>query len=317
MVQRLPAASRPQRARDRSMVLVPGAESQMGSVAFYTEESPVVEVVVPDVLWLMHPVTNAEFAAFVESTGHVSVAELRPDPADFPGADPELLVPGSQLFTPTEGPVPLDDWTQWWRWCPGASWRAPEGPGSDWRDVAQHPVVHVGWEDAAAYAAWAGLELPSEPEFEHAARGGLEGADFAWGDELHPGGAVLANTWHGDFPWRSDDARGHDRSSPVAAYPANGYGLFDMVGNVWEWTRTRWTPTHLRAGEELPAAPAATSCCGGPVRPQLAEGDRMVTKGGSHLCSPQYCRRYRPAARQGHGIRDTTSHLGFRCVFRP
>jgi formylglycine-generating enzyme required for sulfatase activity len=317
MVEHLSTTSPRGRLPERSMVLVPGATTRMGSRGFYTEESPEVEVVVPDVLWLAHPVTNAEFAAFVESTGHVTVAERRPEPEDFPGADPELLVAGSQVFTATDGPVPLDDWTQWWRWCPGASWRAPEGPGSDWHDVAQHPVVHVGWEDAAAYAVWAGLELPSEQEFEHAARGGLVGADYAWGDELNPDGAVLANTWQGDFPWRSDDARGHHRSSPVAAYPANGYGLFDMVGNVWEWTRTRWSPTHLSSGEELTAASTSHSCCGGPVRQGLAEGDRMVTKGGSHLCSPQYCRRYRPAARQGHGVRDTTSHLGFRCVSRP
>jgi formylglycine-generating enzyme required for sulfatase activity len=317
MVQHVPLVGPRSAPPDRPMVLVPGARTRMGCTRFYAEETPEVDVVVPDVLWLMHPVTNTEFAAFVESTGHVTVAEEAPDPDDFPGADPELLVPGSQVFTATDRPVPLDDWTQWWRWCPGASWRAPEGPGSDWHDVADHPVVHVGWEDAAAYAAWAGLELPSEAEFEHAARGGLVGADYAWGDELHPDGAVLANTWLGDFPWRSADPLGFHRTSPVAAYRPNGYGLFDLVGNVWEWTRSRWTPSHASAGEELSAAAPAPSSCGGPVRPRLTEGDRMVTKGGSHLCSPQYCRRYRPAARQGHGVRDTTSHLGFRCVGRP
>jgi formylglycine-generating enzyme len=204
--------------------------------------------------------------------------------------------------------VSLGDWTQWWRWQPGASWRAPQGPGSGWEEIPDHPVVHVGWADATAYATWAGKELPTEAEWEYAARGGLVGKDFAWGDELSPGGAVLANTWRGAFPWRSDDPDGHDRTSPVGSYPANGYGLHDMIGNVWEWTRTRWTTGHDDAGEDV--AP----CCGG--SPRLEETDRMVTKGGSHLCSPDYCQRYRPAARQGHGVNDTTSHLGFRCVRR-
>ena len=289
-------------------VLVPGGTTTIGSDRFYPEERPVRTVTVGDVHWDVHPVTNAEFARFVEDTGHVTVPEIAPDPADFPGADPALLVPGSQVFTMTAGPVHLGDWTQWWRWQPGASWRAPEGPGSTWEDIADHPVVHVGWEDATAYAAWAGKDLPYEDEWEYAARGGLVGRDFAWGDELSPGGAVLANTFRGPFPWRSEDPAGFDRTSPVGSYPANGYGLHDMIGNVWEWTRTRWTPS--RATEE----PAP--CCGGSARP-LVETDRMVTKGGSHLCSPDYCQRYRPAARQGQGVRDSTSHVGFRCVSRP
>jgi len=297
------------------LVAVPGAAVQMGNTRFYPEERPVVSVDVADVWWQPHAVTNAQFAAFVTATGHVSVAECPPDPEDFPDAEPALLVPGSQVFTQPSGPVPLHDWTAWWRWQPGASWRSPQGPRSEWRDVPDHPVVHVGWEDAAAYATWAGLDLPTEAEFEHAARGGLVDRDYAWGDELHPDGQIMANTWQGPFPWRSDDQRGHHRTSPVASYPANGYGLFDMIGNVWEWTRTRWTPTHAREVEDLAAGPIA-SCCGASLRPQLRETDRMVTKGGSHLCSPHYCRRYRPAARQGHGARDSTSHLGFRCVSR-
>ncbi len=249
-------------------MLVPGALTRMGSSRFYAEETPEVDVAVSDVLWQTHPVTNAEFAGFAAATGYVTVAEQAPDPADFPDAPAELLVPGSQVFTPTEGPVRLDDWTRWWRWCPGASWRAPLGPGSDWRDAPQHPVVHVGWEDAAAYATWAGAELPSEAEFEHAARGGLAGADFAWGDELHPDEQVLANTWQGVFPWRSDDPHGHHRTSPVGAYPANGYGLHDLIGNVWEWTRTRWTPSHARAGEEVPAAPRPPRAAAGRPAPR-------------------------------------------------
>ncbi len=219
--------------------------------------------------------------------------------------------PGSQVFTQCPGPVPLTDWTRWWRWQEGAQWRHPQGPGSDWHVIPDHPVVHVGWEDATAYAAWAGKDLPTEAEWEHAARGGLAGADYAWGDELSPGGVVLANTWQGPFPWRSDDPDGHDRTSPVGSYPANAYGLVDMIGNVWEWTSSPWTPSHAQVVAPLPVA---APCCGGSRG--LQESDRMVTKGGSHLCSPDYCRRYRPAARQGHGVRDTTSHVGFRCVVR-
>ena len=282
----------------------------IGSDRFYPEERPTRAATVTD-LWVdRHPVTNTEFDRFVEDTGHVTVAEIAPDPADFPGADPALLVPGSQLFAMTDGPVHLGDWTQWWTWQPGASWRTPKGPDSSWEDVADHPVVHVGWEDASAYAQWVGKDLPTEDEWEYIARGGLVGRDFAWGDELSPGGAVLANTFRGPFPWRSDDPDGYDRTSPVGSYPANGYGLHDLIGNVWEWTSTRWAPN--RAGTaELEQSP----CCGGSARP-LQETDRMVTKGGSHLCSPDYCQRYRPAARQGQGVRDTTSHVGFRCVSR-
>lgn len=325
-------------------VLVPGGLDLVGSDRFYPEEHPVVEVTVGDVWWDPYPVTNEQFAAFVADTGYVTVAERDLDPADFPGADPALLVPGSQVFTQASGPVPLHDWTRWWRWQPGAQWRHPDGPETDagrrpgrhvanWKDIPDHPVVHVGWEDAVAYTRWAGTDLPTEAEWEHAARGGLVGADYAWGDELAPGGRPMANTWQGQWPWRSDDPRGHDRTSPVASYPPNGHGLYDMVGNVWEWTCTPWTPDHRdlvapphgRASSGAPsrqAEVAAPSCCGGSQRPdtgtdKVKETDRMVTKGGSHLCSPQYCRRYRPAARQGHGVRDTTSHVGFRCVVRP
>jgi formylglycine-generating enzyme required for sulfatase activity len=295
------------------MVRVPSGVTLIGNDHYYPEERPVREVRVDEVWWDPHPVTNADFARFVEATGHVTVAEIAPDPADFPGADPELLVPGSQVFTPTQGPVQLVDWTQWWRWQPGAQWRAPNGPGSTWEEIPDHPVIHVGWEDATAYARWVGKELATEEEWEYAARGGLSGRDFAWGDELSPGGAVMANTFRGPFPWRSDDPDGFERTSPVGSYPANGYGLHDMIGNVWEWTRTPWTPSHLQHAEPRDIAPASP-CCGG-VAP-LRETDRMVTKGGSHLCSPDYCQRYRPAARQGHGVRDTTSHVGFRCVRR-
>jgi sulfatase modifying factor 1 len=294
------------------MVLVPGGTTVIGNDHYYPEERPLRDVTVGDVWFDRHPVTNAEFARFVDATGHSTVPEQELDPADFPGADPALLVPGSQVFTLTAGPVHLGDWTQWWRWQPGAQWRMPDGPGSSWEESPDHPVVHVGWEDATAYARWVGKDLATEEEWEHAARGGLVGRDFAWGDELSPGGGVLANTFRGPFPWRSEDPFGHDKTSPVGTYPANGYGLHDMIGNVWEWTKSRWTPSH--AGPAAVVEIATSPCCGGFVR--LQETDRMVTKGGSHLCSPDYCQRYRPAARQGQGVRDTTSHVGFRCVRR-
>ena len=294
----------------KGMVLVPGGTDTIGSLDFYPEERPLREVDVPD-LWVdEHPVTNAAFRRFVNDTGHVTVAEREPDPADFPGAAPTELVPGSQVFVGTPGPVPLDDWTRWWAWVPGASWLHPEGPGSTLHGRELHPVVHVGWEDASAYARWADKSLPTEVEWERAARGGLRQATYAWGDEFMPSGRLMANTWHGNFPYENRAAPGADRTTPVKRFPPNGYGLFDVAGNVWEWTGTPWTEDHAES-----SSAAMPSCCG--PQPELTEQDRYVTKGGSHLCAPSYCHRYRPAARQGHAIRSTAGHLGFRCVRVP
>jgi formylglycine-generating enzyme len=311
----------PDSAQHPGMTWVEGRSFRMGCEAFYPEEAPVHTVAVNG-FWIdTRPVTVREFRHFVRETGHVTQAERKPDPAQHPGIDARLLVPGSLVFRGTRRPVPLDDFRAWWKFVPGANWRRPEGPGSDVRERNDHPVVHVGNEDAAAYAAWAGKELPSETEWELAARGGLDEALFTWGDEDHYGSErPLANTWHGRFPWENLGAAGWRGTSKVGAFPANGYGLQDMAGNVWEWTADFFTPRH--PGE------ASHPCCV-PTNPRVTSDaeaydlnmpdshiPRKVIKGGSHLCAPSYCLRYRPAARQGEALDSSTSHIGFRCIRR-
>lgn len=302
------------------MSWIPGGTFRMGSADFYPEERPVHRVRV-DGFWMdRHPVTVEAFRRFVKATGYVTVAERPPDPADYPGADAALLVPGSLVFCRPAGPVNLRDYRNWWRYVPGANWRHPRGPGSDDRGRERHPVTHVVCEDAAAYAAWAGKELPTEAEWEYAARGGLDGAVFSWGDEFAPGGQMMANTWQGEFPWQNLLTDGYEGTSPVGTFPANGYGLYDVTGNVWEWTGDSFSPRH--------PADAARACCiprnpritsSHQIRPAAEPGSplpRRVIKGGSHLCAPNYCLRYRPAARQAQAIDSAASHLGFRCIVR-
>jgi sulfatase modifying factor 1 len=307
-------------APDSGMAWVPGGTFAMGSANFYPEERPVHRVAV-DGFWMdRHPVTIREFRRFVAETGHVTVAERPLDPAEYPDADPELLVPGSLVFRPSERPVDLRDWANWWEYVPGADWSHPDGPGSGIAGRQRHPVVHVAPEDAEAYAAWAGKSLPTEAEWECAARGGLEGAVFAWGDEFAPGGRMMANTWQGEFPWQNLRADGYERTSPVGSFDPNAFGLYDMTGNVWEWTADFFAPHH--------ADEAISPCCV-PRNPRVAEADhslaaghpgahipRRVIKGGSHLCAPNYCLRYRPAARQAEAIDTSTAHIGFRCIVR-
>ena len=298
--------------RHKHMVWLDGGEFQMGSEDFYPEERPVHRAHVEG-FWIdVHPVTVAEFRRFVKATGHVTVAETTPDAADFPDADDDQLVPGSLVFTPPPHRVSLDDFRAWWSWMPGAQWRHPEGPGSTLHGRDLHPVTHVAYADALAYAAWAGKALPTEAEWEFAARGGLDGAVFSWGDEFAPRGRMMANTWQGDFPVHNDLLDGYERTSPVGAFPPNGYGLVDTTGNVWEWTCEQFTSSHAAAGQV--EQPPVASCCS----PTVPAGDPTlkVIKGGSHLCAPNYCLRYRPAARQSQTVDTSTSHLGFRCVAR-
>ena len=297
------------------MAALPGGRFRMGSDRHYPEEAPAREVRVDAFAIARHQVTNAQFTEFVAATGYVTAAERPLDPAEFPNLPAARLSPGSLVFHPTRGPVDLRDLSQWWAWTPGASWRRPEGPGSGLRGRKQHPVVHIAYQDAEAYARWRGHRLPTEAEWEYAARGGLDGADYTWGDEPLPGGKRQAHWWQGEFPWRSTRPGGVYGPAPVGSYPANGFGLFDMAGNVWEWTTDWYAPK-----------PTATGCCG-PLGPrggtEQAGADpiqpgrpvpRKVVKGGSWLCADEYCRRYRPAARRPQPVDTGMSHIGFRCA---
>lgn len=293
----------------------------MGSDNHYPEEAPAHPVEV-DGFWMdASPVTNAQFLRFVEATGHVTFCEIAPDASDYPGADPTMLTPASVVFVPPSHRVSLGDHYLWWQFVPGADWRHPQGPGSSIAGRDDHPVVHVAYSDIEAYAAWAAKQLPTEAQWEWAARGGAGDTEYAWGEELAPDGKHLANTWQGEFPWQNLAEDGHVGTSPVGAYPANAYGLSDMIGNVWEWTGDWYSMRH--------AEPAAKACCipsnprGGareasfdPAQPHIRI-PRKVMKGGSHLCAPNYCQRYRPSARMSQPVDTSTSHLGFRCVVHP
>jgi formylglycine-generating enzyme required for sulfatase activity len=314
------ASERTQEASE-NMIWIPGGMFRMGSDHHYPEEAPAHRVTV-DGFWIDRtPVTNRQFKAFIKATGYVTTAQVPPDPKDYPGALPEMIYAGSLVFTPPAHVVNSRDWNQWWSFMKGADWRHPYGPKSNINVLDHHPVVHVSYADALAYAEWAGKALPTEAEWEFAARGGLDGAEFAWGDALTPEGKHMANTWQGAFPHENKEADGYARTSPVTAFPANAYGVCDMIGNVWEWTADWWSDKH--------EADAPKACCI-PENPRGGREDasydpclpdikipRKVLKGGSHLCAPNYCRRYRPAARHAEPIDTSTSHVGFRCVMRP
>ena len=300
------------------MVWIPGGTFLMGSNDHYPEEAPAHSVSVNGFWMDVHAVTNARFSSFVEATRYVTSAELAPNPEEYPGALPELLVPASVVFKRPAHRVDLNNHFNWWTYIAGANWRHPQGPGSSLKGLAKHPVVHVSYEDVEAYAQWAGKELPTEAEWEFAARGGLEAAEFTWGDEFTPGGDHWANTWQGEFPTENLLEDGFEWTAPVGSFPPNEYGLYDMAGNVWEWT-TDWYQQHSEI---------AHSCCG-LINPRGGEREksydsctpdvripRRVMKGGSFLCAPNYCKRYRPAARMAQPIDTSTCHLGFRCIVR-
>ncbi|AKC88152.1 gliding motility-associated lipoprotein GldK [Pseudoxanthomonas suwonensis] len=300
------------------MVHVPGGIFTMGSDDHYPEEKPAHKVRVDPFRIDRHAVTNRDFARFVAATGYVTLAEKPVDPADYPGADPALLVPASVVFVPPPGRVDLRNHYNWWQYIPGADWRHPRGPDTSIEGMEDHPVVQVAYEDALAYAQWAGKELPTEAEWEFAAKGGSDGTEFAWGEELVPGGRYMANTWQGEFPWDNQKLDGYEWTAPVGSFPANGYGLYDMIGNVWEWTcdwyqehgriqRSCCTLDNPRGGEREASLDARSSGIAIP---------RRVMKGGSHVCAPNYCRRYRPAARMAQPVDTSTCHVGFRCIVR-
>jgi len=299
---------------------VAGGEFLMGSENYYPEEAPVRRAAVGEYWMDEYPVTNRQFAEFVDATRYRTFAEVAPDPENYPGMPLEMAKPGSAVFTPTAGPVPLDNPGAWWKFVFGADWRHPLGPDSSIAGIMDHPVVQIAHDDAKAYAKWAGKDLPTEAEWEFAARGGLDGAAYCWGDEFTPDGQWMANTWQGEFPWQNEELDGFPARAPVGSFPANGHGLFDMAGNVWEWTRDWYAAGH-------PHDPSRPCCA--PVNPRgVAEAlsydlsqqgprvARKVIKGGSFLCAPNYCQRYRPAARYPQAIDTATSHIGFRCVRR-
>ena len=304
--------------RSPGMVWIPGGEFLMGSDNAYAEEAPAHRVRVDGFLMDCYTVTNRDFERFVADTGYVTLAERPADPADYPGALPGMLTPSSTIFTKPAGPVDMRNHYNWWVYVAGANWRHPRGPASTIKKLMDHPVVHIAFEDAEAYAQWAGKELPTEAEWEFAARGGLEGAEYVWGKELTPGGKHMANIWQGDFPYRNTLDDGFEYTAPVGSFQPNGYGLYDMAGNVWQWT-TDWYQEHCKI--DSPCCTAANPR-GGPreasVDPRLPDVaiPRKVTKGGSHLCAPNYCRRYRPAARMAQPIDTSISHLGFRLIMR-
>ena len=300
------------------MAWIPGGQFWMGAADDHMTDARPWHRVYIDGYWMdKTEVTNEEFARFVEATAYVTVAERTPRPEDYPQALPEKLVAGSVVFSPPAHPVELNNHFRWWTYVPGANWRHPEGPNSNIKHRMNHPVVHIAYEDAVAYCAWAGKRLPTEAEFESASRGGLDRKRYAWGDEFMPGGKYMANTFQGHFPDTNTGEDGYRSTATVGSFPANGYGLFDMAGNVWEWTSDWYRPDYYQAlsgtgGIAInPKGPADSF---DPSEPGVW---KRVHRGGSFLCTDQYCARYIAGGR-GKGEPDTgTNHLGFRCVRDP
>ena len=295
------------------MVWIPGGEFWMGCEGCGMPDALPVHLVSVAGFWMdAAPVTNSEFDRFVRATNYVTVAERKPDPRDFPGAPPDKLVPGSIVFTPPAHPVSLDDFSQWWSYVPGANWRHPDGPSGSLKGMDRHPVVHVAFEDAGAYARWAGKRLPSEAEFEFAARGGQDRKLYPWGNELRPGGKVPANIWEGHFPDANSRADGYFKTSPVTAFPANPYGLHDVGGNVWQWCADWYRPDSYASFADPNAAARNPGGPDSSFDPDEPGAQKRVTRGGSFLCSGEYCSRYLVGSRGKAEISSGSSNLGFR-----
>src|SRR5579859_2642694 len=295
------------------MVWIPGGRFWMGT-DHMQDAQPVHEVEVKGFWMDRTDVTNEEFARFAKATGYLTLAERPLDPKEFPDLGPDELAAGSVVFTPPANPISLENPLAWWRFVRGANWRHPEGPNSDLRGKEHYPVVHIAWSDAMAYAKWAGKRLPTEAEWEFAARGGLDRQNYVWGNELKPGRKWQANTFQGHFPDHNTSEDGYAGIAPVASFAPNGYGLYDMSGNVWQWVSDWYRPDYYaRVGgngslAKNPEGP------GDSFDPQEPGVQKRVQKGGSFLCTDQYCERYMPGAR-GKGDPNTgTNHLGFRCV---
>jgi len=293
------------------MVWIPGGTFRMGSEEF-PESQPLHDVTV-SAFWMdRHEVTNEQFEAFVNARNYATVAERQPDPKDFPGAAPEALKPFSTVFLAPRTDVALDDFREWWRAIPGANWRQPEGPGSSVRGREKHPVVHIAWEDADAYARWAGKRLPTEAEWEFPARGGLRDRKYVWGDEETRDGRCMANYWQGRFPSENTKADGHYATAPAMSYPPNGYGLFDMSGNVWEWCSDWYRFDYFKDSPSVnPKGPDRSF---DPQEPMGPDTPKRVQKGGSFLCADRYCVRYVAGARHSGEVKSAGNHVGFRCV---
>ncbi len=307
----------------KDMIHIPGGKFMMGSDKFYPEEKPEHEVTVDGFMMDIYLVTNEQYEKFVNETGYVTIAERPLLPEEYPTVDPALLIPGALVFQKSQGPVNLNDYHNWWAWVPGTSWKHPKGPESSLSGKEKYPVVHIAFEDAESYTKWIGKELPSEAEWEFAARGGLDGKNFIWGDTDVQYTAPQANTWQGEFPYQNLLVDEYEGTSPVGAFAPNGYGLYDMAGNVWEWTDDWYVANLDESADEF------KSCCTPAVNPRVHSPGgsfdvrqpqikipRKVVKGGSHLCAPNYCLRYRPAARQPQMIDTGMSHIGFRCIVR-
>jgi sulfatase modifying factor 1 len=307
----------PPGAAPDGMVWIPGGTFWMGCDDCDMPDTQPVHLVAIDGFWMDRtPVTNAKFAEFVRATGYLTIAERKPDPKDYPGVNPSKLVAGSAVFSPPAKDVALDDVTQWWRYVPGASWKHPEGPGTTIEGLEEHPVVPIAWEDAVAYAKWEGKRLPTEAEFEFAARGGLDRNRYAWGNDLKPGGAWAANIWQGRFPTNNLAEDGYERTSPVTAFPANGFGLYDVGGNVWQWCADWYRPDYFAT---LAANGVASNAQGPPdsYDPQEPGVPKRVQKSGSFLCSDRYCSRYLVGSRGRGAVDSGGSNTGFRCVKSP